>query len=38
ADYERTVKVLLSAGSDPVISKEPTGAYTTVITDKALGK
>ena len=23
ADYERTVKVLLSGGSDPVISKEP---------------
>nr|WP_051329577.1 ABC transporter substrate-binding protein [Geminicoccus roseus] len=28
ADYERTVKVLLSGGSDPVISKEPTGAWT----------
>ena len=38
ADYERTVKTLLTGGSDPVISKEPTGAYTTVITDKALGK
>ena len=35
ADYERTVKTLLTGGSDPVISKEPTGAYTTV-TDKAL--
>ena len=34
----RTVKALLTGGSDPVISKEPTGAYTTVITDKALGK
>ena len=38
ADYDRTVKTLLTGGSDPVISKEPTGAYTTVITDKALGK
>ena len=38
ADYERTVKTLLTGGSDPVISKEPTGAYTTVITDKALGQ
>ena len=37
-DYERTVKTLLTGGSDPVISKEPTGAYTTAITDKALGK
>ena len=36
ADYERTVKSLLSEGSDPVISKEPEGAYTTAITDKAL--
>ena len=38
ADYERTVKTLLTSGSDPVISKEPTGAYTTAVTDKALGK
>jgi NitT/TauT family transport system substrate-binding protein len=38
ADYDRTVKALLTGGSDPVISKEPTGAYTTVVTDKALGK
>ena len=38
ADYERTVKTLLAGGSDPVISKEPTGAYTTEITDKALSK
>ena len=36
ADYERTVKTLLGGGSDPVITKEPTGAYTTVITDAAL--
>ncbi|MBX2878748.1 MAG: ABC transporter substrate-binding protein [Granulosicoccus sp.] len=36
-DYERTVKTLLSGGSDPVISKEPDGAWTTVVTDKAMG-
>ncbi|NNF80529.1 MAG: ABC transporter substrate-binding protein [Rhizobiales bacterium] len=35
-DYERTVKTLLSAGSDPVITKEPVGAWTSMITDKAL--
>ena len=35
ADYERTVKTLLSGGSDPVISKAPTGAWTHMITDKA---
>jgi NitT/TauT family transport system substrate-binding protein len=38
ADYDRTVKTLLTGGSDPVISKTPEGAYTTAITDKALGK
>jgi len=38
ADYERTVKTLLTGGSDPVITKEPAGAYTTAITDKALAK
>ncbi len=36
ADYERTVKILLAGGSDPVISKEPEGAWTHAITDKAL--
>ncbi|GLK63092.1 ABC transporter substrate-binding protein [Paracoccus kondratievae] len=36
ADYDRTVKVLLGGGSDPVISKEPEGAYTLQVTDKAL--
>ena len=36
ADYERTVATLLSSGSDPVISKEPEGAWTHQITDKAL--
>lgn len=35
ADYERTVKELLSAGSDPVITKEPTGAWTHAVTDAA---
>ncbi|WP_118134299.1 ABC transporter substrate-binding protein [Oceanicella sp. SM1341] len=36
ADYERTVESLLSGGSDPVITKEPEGAWTHAITDKAL--
>ena len=36
ADYKRTVETLLSAGSDPVITKEPEGAWTSAITDKAL--
>ncbi|WP_159950653.1 ABC transporter substrate-binding protein [Rhizobium sp. 18065] len=36
AAYERTVKTLLGGGSDPVITKEPTGAFTTEITDAAL--
>jgi NitT/TauT family transport system substrate-binding protein len=35
ADYQRTVKTLLTGGSDPVISKEPTGAWTHAVTDKA---
>jgi NitT/TauT family transport system substrate-binding protein len=35
ADYERTVKTLLSGGSDPVISKAPEGAWTHAVTDKA---
>jgi NitT/TauT family transport system substrate-binding protein len=34
-DYARTVKTLLTGGSDPVISKEPTGAWTHAITDAA---
>ncbi|MDQ0325780.1 NitT/TauT family transport system substrate-binding protein [Rhodopseudomonas julia] len=33
-DYDRTVKTLLEGGSDPVITKEPEGAYTTKVTDK----
>ncbi len=36
ADYQRTVKTLLGGGSDPVITKEPTGAWTHAISDKAL--
>ena len=36
ADYERTVKTLLSGGSDPVISKAPEGAWSHAIIDKAL--
>jgi len=36
ADYERTVSTLLSSDSDPVISKKPEGAWTSMITDKAL--
>ena len=38
ADYQRTVDTLLSSGSDPVITKAPEGAWTHVVTDKALGK
>ncbi|MEP3279763.1 MAG: ABC transporter substrate-binding protein [Stappiaceae bacterium] len=34
AAYERTVKTLLGGGSDPVITKEPQGATSTVVTDK----
>ena len=35
ADYERTVQILLSGGSDPVISKAPEGAWTHSVTDAA---
>ncbi|MFK7861965.1 MAG: ABC transporter substrate-binding protein [Granulosicoccus sp.] len=34
ADYQRTVSTLLSGGSDPVISKEPEGAWSSVVMDK----
>ena len=34
--YARTVATLLAGGSDPVISAEPEGAFTSVITDAAL--
>ena len=36
ADYERTVATLMKGGSDPVITKSPSGAWTHAITDKAL--
>lgn len=36
ADFQRTVDTLLSGGSDPVITKQPEGAWTHAITDKAL--
>ncbi len=35
ADYERTVGILLGGGSDPVISKAPSGAWTHKIWDMA---
>jgi len=35
ADYERTVQTLLSGGSDPVITKAPSGAWTHAVTDAA---
>ncbi len=35
AAYKRTVDSLLAGGSDPVISKAPEGATTTVVTDAA---
>jgi NitT/TauT family transport system substrate-binding protein len=38
ADYARTVKTLLAGGSDPVISKEPVGAYTNAVIEKAMAK
>ncbi len=36
ADYQRTVDTLMKGGSDPVITSAPVGAWTHVITDKAL--
>jgi len=36
ADFQRTVDSLLSGGSDPVITKQPEGAWSHAITDKAL--
>ncbi len=36
ADFQRTVDTLLAGGSDPVISKQPEGAWTSEITDAAL--
>ena len=36
ADFQRTVDTLLAGGSDPVISEQPVGAWTSIITDQAL--
>lgn len=36
AAAEKTVATLMAGGSDPVITAAPVGAWTTVITDKAL--
>lgn len=36
ADFQRTVDSLMSGGSDPVITKQPVGAWTHEITDAAL--
>ena len=36
ADYDRTVKILMAGGSDPVISKAPEGAWSHAVTDVAL--
>ena len=39
AAYQRTVKVLLAGGSDPVIKKDPgTAAWTHAVWDKAMAK
>ena len=39
AAYQRTVKVLLAGGSDPVIKKDPgAAAWTHAVTDKAMAK
>ncbi len=35
-DFQRTVDTLLAGGSDPVITQQPEGAWTSMITDKAL--
>ena len=36
ADYQRTVETLLKGGSDPVITKQPEGAWTDKITKMAM--
>ncbi|MEM7644531.1 MAG: ABC transporter substrate-binding protein, partial [Pseudomonadota bacterium] len=36
ADFQRTVDTLLAGGSDPVITEQPEGAWTSIITDAAL--
>ncbi|MDN5567730.1 MAG: ABC transporter substrate-binding protein [Paracoccus sp. (in: a-proteobacteria)] len=35
ADYQRTVDILLSGGSDPVIAAAPEGAWVSTVTDRA---
>jgi NitT/TauT family transport system substrate-binding protein len=35
AAYKRTVETLMKGGSDPVITKEPSGAWTKAVTDAA---
>ena len=35
ADYDRTVEILLSGGSDPVITQKPEGAFSHAVTEKA---
>ncbi|MFZ5791803.1 MAG: ABC transporter substrate-binding protein [Pseudomonadota bacterium] len=37
-DYERTVSVLLSGQSDPVITKKPEGAWTHAVWEKAMAQ
>ena len=36
-DYQRTVDTLLGSDSDPVINKEPVGAWTHKVWDAAFG-
>ena len=39
AAYQRTVKVLMAGGSDPVIKKDPgAAAWTHAVTDRATAK
>jgi NitT/TauT family transport system substrate-binding protein len=38
AAYDRTVKILMAGGSDPVITKAPEGAWTHDIWDKAMAQ
>ncbi len=38
AAYERTVRILLAGGSDPVISKAPDGAWTHDVWEKAMAQ
>lgn len=38
AAYDRTVATLMGGGSDPVITRAPEGAFTTVVTDAAFAE